>query len=29
LASLVVVGDASVIGKALEKLGKVTVEKAQ
>jgi hypothetical protein len=25
----VVVGDASVIGKALEKLGKVTVEKAQ
>jgi zinc protease len=29
VASLVVVGDASKIGKTLEKLGKVTVEKAQ
>jgi zinc protease len=29
VASLVVVGDASKIGKTLEKFGKVTVEKAQ
>ena len=28
-ASIVVVGDASKIGKALEKLGKVTVKKAE